>query len=274
MRSARAQTVANYLVLTVLSAIVLLPVVGLVGLSVHPRGSAIGDIFTFDNLTLATLKHAWNEGDFSSALRNSAIVATSVTVISLLIAVPAGYAFGVLRPPGSDLVFYLFIAGLIVPLEAYVVPLYYQLRDLSLLDTRAGLIVPLSAQMLPFGVFWMRAQFRSMPTALIDAARVDGASSVTVLARVLLPLVRPGVASLAVLTFLWAWNDFLLALFMISSEQLRTAPLQLGLFVGVRTSDISSLAGAALIVSLPVIVVYVFFQRRLIHGLMEGGVKE
>lgn len=273
MNTQRAQSLTNYVVLLLLSAAVLVPMLGLASLALHPRVNG-GDVLDLSNLTLSTVRHAWNEGNFGVALGNSLIVATSVTVLSLLVCIPAGYAFGVLRPPGGNAAFYLFVSGLIVPLEAYVVPLYYELRDLSLLDTRTGLILPLTAQMLPFGIFWMRAQFLAMPQALVDAARVDGANSVTILRRIMLPLVRPGLASLGVLTFLWAWNDFLLSLFVISTDTLRTAPLQLGLFVGVRTADHASLAAAALIISAPVVAVYAIFQRRLISGLMEGGVKE
>jgi raffinose/stachyose/melibiose transport system permease protein len=225
-------------------------------------------------LSLDSLQRAWDIGGFATAIPNSLIVATSVTVISIVVSVLAGYAFGALRVPYASPLFYVFLIGLVVPLEAYVIPLYFEMRALSLLDTLPGLIIPLTAQMLPFGIFWMRANFRAMPPGLIDAAEVDGAGTWQTLRYVLLPISRPALSGLAVLLFLFAWNDLLLAVFMISSNDLRTAPLQLGIFVGLRSTDTAALAAAALIVSIPVLIVYVAFQRRLIDGLMAGAVKE
>lgn len=273
MTGRQREAYLNYGVLVFLSLVVALPTIGLLALAFHPDRGGISSLLSLNNLTLDTLHRVWVDGGFSTALRNSAIVAVSATTISLIASTTAGYAFGILQPRWSSPLFYVFLSGLIIPLEAYVVPLYYQLQSMHLLDTLPGLILPLSAQMLPFGIFWMRSQFRAVPQELLDAAYVDGASSFAVLRHVLLPLVRPSVASLCVLTFMWTWSDFLLSLFVISTEGRRTAPLQLGLFAGVHVADVSGLAGAALIVSLPVLVVYVLLQRRLIDGLMEGGVK-
>lgn len=274
MRASRQERFANYTILTVLSLVVLYPMLAVLGLAFQSGIGRAGS-FTFPpELTLDTLARTWEEGRFFSALRSSAIVAISTTLLTGSVAVFAGYAFGAMRVPFASFFYYVFLAGMIVPLEAFVVPLYYELRAMGLLDTLPGLILPLSAHLLPFGVFWMRAQFRTTPTALIEAAQIDGAGSWSTLRYVLLPLARPAIASLGVLTFLWAWNDFLLTLIIISSNDLRTAPLQLGLFIGVRTSDVQALAAAAVIVTIPVMIIYVVFQRRLIQGLMEGGVKE
>ena len=141
------------------------------------------------------------------------------------------------------------LLGMIVPTEALIVPLYYDLRDLGLTDTYWALILPQIGLSVSFGTFWMRAFFRSAPRSLIEAARVDGASSWTVLWRILVPLGRPAVLTMAVLIFMWTWNEFLLALVMVSSEHLRTAPLGLAFFQGQHTSDFSLLAAGAMIVA-------------------------
>ena len=120
--------------------------------------------------------------------------------------------------PRRPALFYLFLLGLMVPLESTVVPLYYDFRDLGLTDTYAALILPQAGVSLAFGTFWMRAFFRSVPRSLVEAARLDGSSSWSTLWRVVLPLGRPAVLTMAVLVFMWTWNEFLLALVMVSEE--------------------------------------------------------
>lgn len=264
----------NYAILTTLAIVVLFPLLGIVSLAFQPGGGVGSQIDIPTSFTLDTLLRTWDTAGFGTAIPNSLIVASSVTLISMVVSTLAGYAFGALRVPFASPFFYMFLAGLVVPFEAYIIPLYFEIRALSLLDTLPGVIIPLSAQLLPFGIFWMRANFRAMPKALIDAAEVDGAGTWATLWHVLLPMSRPALGALGVLTFLFAWNDFLLAVFILSSNDLRTAPLQLGIFVGLRNTDTAALAAAALIVSIPVLIVYVLFQRQLISGLMGGAVKE
>jgi raffinose/stachyose/melibiose transport system permease protein len=124
-----------------------------------------------------------------------------------------------------------------------------------------------------FGTFWMRAFFRSVPRSLVEAARLDGSSSWGTLWRVVLPLGRPAVLTMTVLIFMWTWNEFLLALVMVSDEGLRTAPLGLAFFQGRNTSDEGLLMAGALIVAAPVVVVYLFLQRHFIRGMLSGAVK-
>jgi raffinose/stachyose/melibiose transport system permease protein len=160
-----------------------------------------------------------------------------------------------------------------VPLESTVVPLYYDFRDLGLTDTYAALILPQAGVSLAFGTFWMRAFFRSVPRSLVEAARLDGSSSWSTLWRVILPLGRPAVLTMTLLVFMWTWNEFLLALVMVTSENLRTAPLGLAFFSGRNTTDFALLAAGSVIVALPVVVVYVFLQRHFIRGMLSGAIK-
>jgi raffinose/stachyose/melibiose transport system permease protein len=160
-----------------------------------------------------------------------------------------------------------------VPEEAMVVPLYFDLRDLGLTDTYWALILPQIGMSVAFGSFWMRAFFSSAPRSIVEAARIDGASSWTTLWRVLVPFGRPAILTMMVLVFMWTWNEFLLALVMVSSENLRTAPLGLAFFQGQHTSDLTLLAAGAVIVATPVVVVYVLLQRHFIRGMLTGAVK-
>ena len=269
---ARREQHLTYLLLGVFSLIALVPIVGIVVTALQARGGATS-FGVPDGLEFENFATAWDEGNFADYLRSSAIVTVSVVVLSTLLSILAGYAFGMLRFRGSSALFYLMLLGLMVPLEATIVPLYYDLRDLSLTDTYWALILPQVGASVAFGTFWMRAFFRSVPRSLVEAARLDGSSSWTTLWRVVLPLGRPAVLTMVALIFMWTWNEFLLALVMVSDEGLRTAPLGLAFFQGRNTTDYALLAAGSVIVATPVVVLYVFLQRHFIRGMLAGAVK-
>jgi raffinose/stachyose/melibiose transport system permease protein len=274
LRMRRLEVGLHHLVLGIFCLWILYPLLGVLELALFPNGSLLTSVQFPHSLTLDTVVRSWKFARFDRSLTNSAIVASSVTAGCVFLSTLAGYGFAKMRFVGSGVLFYVFVLGLVVPLETYVVPLYLELRDLGMLDSRIGLILPLLAQSLPFGVFWMRASFRALPQSLIDAARMDGASTLGVLRHVLVPLLRPAMLTLLVLTFVSTWNDFLLSLVVISSENMQTAPLSLALFIGQRTNDVTGLAAGALIISIPVVIVFVLFQRTLIRGILAGALKE
>ena len=154
----------------------------------------------------------------------AALLVLGVVPLGVLLATMAGYALGRLRVPGGSVLFVLLLLGLTLPFEVTIVPLYYQIREMGLLNTRLGLVLPLIGLNMPFAVFWMRAHFATMPRSLIEAARLDGASSWATLWRILLPSSRPAVTTLGVLYFVWSWNQFLLPLILIQDPARRTAP--------------------------------------------------
>jgi raffinose/stachyose/melibiose transport system permease protein len=270
----RSERTLNYLILVAFTGLAIVPLIGLLLAALHRPGEMPAGFSLPDRLDLSSFRNAWTEGHFSTYLRSSAIVAVSVVVASALLAIPAGYAFGTMRFPGATPLFYVFLIGMIVPFEAMILPLYYNLRDLGLTETYWALILPQVGLSISFGTFWMRAFFRSAPRELIEAARMDGATSWTVLWRVLVPIGRPAITTMMVLIFMWTWNDFLLALVMVTDEGLRTAPLGLSYFQGRFGSDVPGLAAAAVIVALPVVIVYVFLQRHFIRGMLSGAIKE
>ena len=172
------------------------------------------------------------------------------------------------------MLFYAFIAGLVMPAEAIVVPLYFEFRRVQLTDSYWSMILPEAGLYLAFGSFWMRSFFRSVPRSLVDAARIDGASSWTFLWRILLPLARPSIVTMLLLFFLWSWNEFLLPLVMTSSDpSLQTLPVGLSFFQGERTTDFSGLAAGSLVVIGPVILLYVLLHREFARGMLSGSVK-
>jgi raffinose/stachyose/melibiose transport system permease protein len=269
----RRELALTYTVLGAFSLIALLPVVGIVVTALQDRGGAAAAFGTFDGLHLGNFADAWREGNFGTYLRSSALVAVVVVVVAGTLSVLAGYAFGMMRFRGSQALFYVLVLGLGIPMEAMIVPLYYDFRDLGLTNTYWALILPQIGLSVAFGTFWMRAFFRSVPRSLVEAARIDGASSFFTLWRIVLPLARPAVLTMAVLLFMWTWNEFLLALVMVTDEGLRTAPLGLSFFQGRNRADLTLLAAGAVIVALPVVLLYVFLQRHFIRGMLSGAVK-
>src|SRR5262249_3982933 len=161
-----------------------------------------------------------------------------------------------------EVVFYVFLLGIMVPEEALIVPLYFDLRTLGLTDTYWSLILPQTAGILSFGVFWMRAFFSTTSPALREAAAIDGASSWNTLVRTLRPIGGPALLPLAMLSFMWTWNEFLLPLVMIATESRRTAPLGLSFFRGEHLTQYSLLSAAALIVAAPIVILYMIFNPR------------
>jgi len=272
----RREQLLSYAILGVFAIVALYPIVSIVLLALHRRSDLVTGFSIPDSLDFTTFRTAWEEGAFARGLLNSFIVAASVALVTAVLSTLAAYAFGTMRFRGSEALFYLLLIGLIFPYEATVIPLYYIFRDAGLTDTYWALILPQIGLSIPFGTFWMRAFFRSTPSALVEASRLDGASSFVTLWRVLLPQAWPAITTMLVLVFMWTWNEFLLALVMIQSDDLRTAPLGLALFQGANrgSQDVTLVAAAAVLVALPIMIVYVFLQRSFIRGMFAGAVKE
>jgi raffinose/stachyose/melibiose transport system permease protein len=275
MTVSRREQILSYAVLAAFAVVALYPILSIVLLALQRRSDLVTGFAIPDHVSFDTFSQAWDLGGFNHGLVNSLIVAGTVAVATAVLSTLAGYAFGSMRFRGNNALFYLLLIGLIFPYEATVIPLYYVFRDVGLTDSLWALILPQIGLSVPFGTFWMRAFFRSTPGALVEASRLDGASSFATLMRVLLPQAWPAITTMIVLVFMWTWNEFLLALVMIQSDSLRTAPLGLALFAGAnRYSDPTLTAAAAVLVALPIVVVYIFLQRTFIREMFAGSVKE
>ena len=161
-----------------------------------------------------------------------------------------------------------------LPVEALIVPWYYQLLPLGLVNTYWAMILPQLAQSVAFGTFWMNTVFRSLPRSLSESAIIDGASRWTLLWRVLTPNVAPGVRTMAALVFVWTWNSFLLPLVMVSKQSLFVVTVGLSHFEGAHFNNYAALAAGSILAALPVVVVYLFAQRSFIAGIFAGSVVE
>lgn len=267
------QTYITYFLLTLFTLIAILPFVGIVLLSFKDTSELGNGAFSLPQVwRWENYVAAWQGANFSSYFQNSVVVVIPAVLIALVLALMSGYAFGTMRFRGENALLLLILLGLMVPFEAVIIPLWQLLGALHLRNTYWALILPQVALSFAFGTFWMRAHFKGIPSDLIDAAVVDGCGSWGVLWRVLLPLSTPALLSLIVLLFMWTWNEFLLVL-VVAGGDLRTLPVGLALLRGRFATDITVMAAGATMVSLPVIIIYVIFQRHFIRGLVSGALK-
>jgi ABC-type glycerol-3-phosphate transport system permease component len=272
--AARSWTVGRHAFLVVMALLTLFPLVLIVSTALKGRQEVKVDPFgLFTSFSLENLDAAWTEGDFSSYLLNSFLLSTPSTVLVVVVSTLAGYAFARLPFRGRTVAFYAVVSGLLVPFFTYMIPLYFQLRGMHLLDSLIGVNLVLASTGVSFGTFFMRAFFSDLPSELDQAARIDGASEWQIFRRIMLPLVGSGVGALAVFTFLQNWNNFLVPLLYLPTGGYRPLTTGLYLFLGGRSVDIGPLAAGALITVLPVVVLFLALQRQVTQGFMSGAVK-
>ncbi len=253
------------------SIIVLYPFFSILFLALSEPGARISGFTIPTGVYFDNFLKAWTDGGFGLALWSSLIVVLGVVSITILCSIPAAYAFEKLSIKGASALFALLLIGLVLPYESLIIPLYYSMRKFGLDSTYWSLILPQIGLSIPFSIFWLRSSFRSIPVSLSEAAMLEGASKLTILIKILLPQIKPAILTLTVLLFMWTWNEFLLALIMIQEPEMRTAPLALSYFAGnKRYGDPAITAAAAIWVALPVLIVYIFLQRRFISGMVTG----
>jgi raffinose/stachyose/melibiose transport system permease protein len=269
----RTERVICLIILCCAAIVTLYPLVALVSTALS-SGSSSGGLSFGRGLSLKAFGFAWESGDFSRYMLNTAIVTVSVVVISAVVAVMAGYSIALAKPPGARWVLYVAVFGFMLPVEALIIPWYYQFRTFGIINTYWSMILPQVAQSIAFGTFWMYVAFRSVPRSLAESARMDGASPFTLLWRILVPNVAPAVKTMAALVFLWTWNAFLLPLVMISNQSLYTVTVGLSTFEGAHFNNYAALAAGSCLAALPVVVVYLFAQRSFIKGIFAGSLVE
>ena len=216
---------------------------------------------------------AWVQGRFSQYFLNSVYTSIPIVLGTVGLACLAGYGFARFQFPGVNLLFYLFLLGLMIPFQSIMIPLFYTLKDIGFIGTYWAMIAPSIALGLSFGIFFMRAFFAGLPAELADAAMIDGCNEFNVFWRVLLPLAGPAISTLAVLNFMGAWNSFLLPLIYMQKDALRPLVLGLMFFQSRYTRDFPLTMAGATITMLPIIVVYLFAQRQFIQGMTSGAFK-
>jgi multiple sugar transport system permease protein len=243
-----------------------------------------GDVFAYpprflpDPFTLNSYIKVTTDIPFPRYLLNSVIVTTSIVLLNVVFATAAAYAFAKLRFPGRDAIFFALLLTLMVPPQVNLIPVYKIMVELHKAipalgaDTYFGLIAPSAISV--FGIFLMRGFLRSIPDEILESARMDGASEWRILRSIVFPLAVPGMATLAIFTFLGAWNDFLWPLIVTSSDDMRTLPVGLALLARRNASDWGTTMAGTIITAAPLIIVFLLMQRRFIEGLTAGAVKD
>jgi multiple sugar transport system permease protein len=253
----------------------LLPVIWILSLSLKKPGD-LADRRLFPNeIYWGNYQAVFGESQFPAALWNSVGIALIATFLSVILATFAAYAIVRLQFPGKSAVLAATLAIAMFPGVAIIGPLFNLWRTLGLFDTWVGLILPYMTFTLPLSIWTLAAFFREIPWDLDKAARVDGATPFQAFRLIIMPLAAPGVFTSAILVFIFAWNDFLFAIALTSTDAARTVPAVIAFFTGQAQFEqpTGSIAAASVVVTVPVVVMVLLFQRRLISGLTAGAVK-
>lgn len=261
-------------VLIINSLLVLLPVFFLLNSALRETNSFASNPFMLARDPYwENFQQVWSDGAFAIYLKNSLIVTGGSLVVILTCALGAGFILGRYNFKGNALIFGFVLTGMLVPAKLAILPLFIQLKWMNLLDSHFGLILVYSSGALPAAVFIMSGFFRSLPSDLDNAARIDGASEFQLLRRILIPLVRPGMAIVAIYSAIPIWNDFFLPLVFLQSPENKTIMQGLTVFFGQYASQWGVLFAGLTMAALPLIVLYLILSEQFIKGLTAGAVK-
>jgi raffinose/stachyose/melibiose transport system permease protein len=267
-------SIAKYVTLIFFALLALYPILSMWMTALRPAREVQRNPFGFpSSLYFENITEAWVKGRFGDYLVNSVIITVPTVIGVVVLSCLAGYGISRFKFPGRNLMFYTMLLGLTVPFQSVMIPLYYQLLSMGLLGTYLSVILPGIAFGLPFGVFLMQAFFEDLPHELSDAGRVDGCSEFRIFKDIMLPLAKPAVSTLIVFQFMTTWNNFLMPLLFLSDESMRPVPLGIMFFQGAYTRDIGLIAAGVALATIPVIIVYLVFQRQFVKGLTAGAVK-
>ena len=215
----------------------------------------------------------WEKAHFNVYFFNSALVTVVSLAILLFTATLAAYGLARFKFRGNNFVFMLFLAGIMIPIRLGILPLFILMNKLSLLDTRWSLILTYATSGMPMSVFILTGFLKSIPQELTEAAKVDGCSEFGILYRIMLPLIRPSLATVTIVNFVPWWNDFFFPLLFIKSQRLKTIPLGMTIFFGQYMTDWGMLFAGMVIASIPLLLLYLLMSKQFISGLTSGAVK-
>ncbi len=269
-----SKTVLTQLILIAYGFTVVYPIFLMIISSFKTTREIFRDPFALpESWSFANYVEAWGAGNFSSYFFNSVFVTSVALVIVLVLGSLAAYPLGRYAFRGRSWLMLYFLAGLMLPVRLGILPLFFLMRTLGLLDTPWSLILIYSASGLPFTIFVLANFFETIPKELEEAARLDGASEFRIYAQVMMPLVRPALATVAIFNFIPWWNDFFFPLIFIRSEEYKTLPLGLFSFFGEHQNDWALLFAGLTITALPLLVLYLIASKQIIKGLTSGALR-
>lgn len=261
--------------LVALAGVMLIPFVVVVfnALKTPQEYSSSGPLSPPDGFHLDGVRQFWERVDFGHVLLNSAVISGSVAVLAVLLSVLNAYALGIGRIKGRMWVLALLLLANTLPQEALVYPLYYMSKQVGLYDTRISVIIVFTVIQSAFGTYLLSSVMAAFPRPLLEAARIDGAGRWQVLWRVVVPVVRPTMSVLLVFFFVWTWNEFLIPMVFLISNENQTVSVALGVLQGQRLMDATMSSAASLLGLLPTVAFFLIFQRTLSRGLTAGAIK-
>ncbi|MCU6708669.1 carbohydrate ABC transporter permease [Paenibacillus sp. J5C_2022] len=269
-----ASRIGYYAFMIVLSSLFFYPMIWLVLSSFRQNREIFASPFRLPSeINLQNWADAWQAGNMNTYAQNSVIV-TALTIIGILLfASMAAFAFSKLKFKGSKTLMLLFVFGLFMPLQSFIIAQSYIFDQLNLKDSYMGLILPYIGVGLPLAIFLLKAYLDSVPRELMEAAKIDGCGEATLFARVIFPLLIPSMATVGIFSALNTWNELLLAMLYIQNDELKTIPVGLLAFSSRYMTDYKLLFSALAIITIPMIILYIFFHRYIVAGLTEGALK-
>ncbi len=269
----RLGTAGYYAVSIVLAVIALIPFLWMISTSLKSRGALMSIPIEWipAEPTLDGYAKVFSRFPFLRTIGNSLLISVAYTLITLISASMAAFAFAKLRFRGSGAILSVYIATMMIPTQVTMIPLFVVMNRLGLIDSYASVILP--SMFKPFAVFLLVQQMKSIPNDYLDAARVDGAGIFHVYGRIALPLCAPTLATLAVTTFMESWNDYLWPLLMLNDRNKMTLPIALSTLNGQYNTEYNVLMAGSLISMIPIIIIYLCAQKQFKNGLMAGGIK-
>jgi multiple sugar transport system permease protein len=266
--------ITKYIILILGSLIMILPFVWMISTSLKSGGATMvfPPKFIPNPATLDNYKQVIEKFPMLTFLKNSIIVAVLTTGGTILVATMSAYAFSRMHFKGRDQIFLLYLATQMIPAQVIMIPQFILLKNLGWLDSYQGLILPNIFAV--FGVFLMKQAFLSIPKELEESTFIDGGNHFTVCFKIMLPLMKPTIATLSIFTFMQSWNNYLWPLIISSSREMATLPLGLAMLQGQRTTDWNLFMAAVVISVIPILAVYIFAQKYFIQGMTMSGMKE
>lgn len=269
---ATGKSVATTILAGLISLIVIVPFFWVFATSLKDRAEVASNPLGFPQIYhWENYNTAWTKGHFSTYFLNSVLVVVPTVVCVLFLAMMAAYSFARLSFRGKGVLFTILLIGLTIPMGVLIIPLFYIILDLNLYNSLWSLILPQISIGLPFAVLLLRTFIQDLPQEIMDSGRIDGCNNWQLLMQIVVPLSRPALLSLLIFNFMWNWGSFLLPVILIQKESSRTLPLGLNFFIGRYTSDVPLLMAGTVISFLPVVILYVIFQRQFIKGITAGA---
>lgn len=274
MTHKRRLSIAGYYIIGILIAVIsLIPFAWMISTSLKARGALMSIPIEWipKEPTLAAYEKVLTKFPFLKTVANSLFISVSYTIITLISASMAAFAFAKVRFPRADLLLKVFLATMMIPTQVTIIPLFVVMNKLGLINTYGSVLLP--SIFRPFAVFLLVQQMRTIPNDYLDAASIDGASTFTVYRKVALPLCAPTLATLSITTFMESWNDYLWPLLMLTDKSKMTLPIALSTLNGAYATEYNVLMAGSLISMVPIILIYIFAQKYFENGMMAGGIK-